>query len=118
MPNTIDLESQLGQFIGTEHYCFNPLYPWMKYTDGVAYFAEHAGCHWFLDILGTELAAHVRRNPFMAITMSVKDSIANIVVTDGKDNNIWSRKEIYTDCPAGNWKFFLTDKVLMLTSEY
>ena len=118
MPNTIDLESQLGQFIGTENYYVNPLYPWMRYTDGVQFFANKAGTYWFLDILGTELMSKVRRNPFMSITLEVKDGVANILVTDGNDNNIWSRKEIYTDCPAGDWRFFLTDRVLMLTSEY
>lgn len=118
MPNTIDLESALGQFIGTERYFYNPLYPWMQYTDGVKFFAEQAGCYWFLDILGTELASKVRRNPFMSITMDVNDGTANIIVTDGNDGHVWSRKEIYTDCPAGKWRFFLTSKVLMLTSEY
>lgn len=120
MTSTMDLDSQLCQFIGTEVYHYNALYPWLTYTDGVKFFAQNAGngAYWFLDIIGTELASKVRRNPFMVVNMTVNDGVANIVVTDGNDKLIWKRSSIHTDCPVGIWKFFLSSNVLMLPSEY
>lgn len=119
--DTIDLQSNLGQFIGTEQYHFNPLYPWLKYTDGVQYFAEHAGggAYWFLDIVGTEVQPLTRRRPFLTVDLVVNSySSAAIVVTDGNDRELWRKAINGTDCPVGTWRFFLQRGVLMLTSEY
>jgi hypothetical protein len=115
------LTSQLAQFTGTEQYHYNPLYPWLKYTDGVRFFAGNAGsgAYWFLDIIGTELRKHTVDEPFLSIGFSVyTDKHGVINVTDGNDKQVYVRKLEYTDCPAGDYKFFLLDNVLMLSSEY
>lgn len=44
------LESELMQFIGTEHWYKHPLMPAMTYTDGVKYFAEQTESYWLLDV--------------------------------------------------------------------
>jgi hypothetical protein len=119
--DTIELQSSLAQFIGTEQYYVNPLYRWLKYTDGVKYFAENAGggAYWFLDIIGTELLDLARREGFLTIELLVReDSSACIVVTDGNGHTLKSRPIDATDCPTGNWRFFIQSDVLMLTSEY
>ncbi len=113
----------LSQFTGSERVYFNPLYKAMHYTDGVQYFANEAGAYWLLDIIGTEFFPKtLGRDPewdsFLVIEVTVRDSAAVITVNDGNDN-IFTTKEIsYTDCPEGEWKFYLTDNVLLLPGEY
>jgi hypothetical protein len=112
------LESDLRQFTGTEQYHFNPFYRWMQYTDGVKYFAEKAGAYWFLDIIGTELLALTKNEEFMAIDLIVRDGKFQILVTDGNDTVLKKKTGNFTDCPTGVYRFFLTNNVLMVTSEY
>jgi hypothetical protein len=114
------LESALDQFTGTEQYHYNPMYRWLKYTDGVQYFATNAGggAFWFLDIVGTEFRNLANINPFIAIDMTVADGKAVIDVTDGDGGKITKKKINFTDCPTGVYKFFLISGVLLLTSEY
>ena len=120
MNDTLDFQSALGNFIGTEHYYFNPLYKWMKYTDGVKFFAENAGggAYWLLDIIGTETKKLLDQVGFLSIELEVNDGKAQLRITDGDYKPMMSKAIGFTDCPAGTWKFFLVDSVLMLSSEY
>ncbi len=123
MIQIIDLKTEIAQFTGSEHLYFNPLYRQLKYTDGIKYFAERVGAYWLLDIIGTEFHPKTTgENPkwdyFLSITIKVKDSKAQIKVTDGNDTTFTTRAISYTDCPEGEWYFYLTDNVLMLASEY
>jgi hypothetical protein len=115
METTLDL----SQFTGTEAYHRTFLFnPDLVHTDGVQYFAETAGCYWFLDIVATEFYPLTEHEPFLSIQLVVEDGIADICVEDG-DCKVLKQKHIaHTDCPDGLYKFFLTDNVLMLTSEY
>lgn len=119
--DTIDLQSQLAQFIGTERYHYNPLYPWLKYTDGVQYFAQNAGggAYWLIDIIGTELMQLAKNEEFLTIDLVVRENqSAGIVVGDGNGNTLKTKTIDATDCPVGTWGFFLQHNVLMLASEY
>src|SRR5665811_2038189 len=51
-------KAELGQFTGTGHYYFNPLYQEMNYTDGVNYLVATVSAYWLLDIIGTEFFAY------------------------------------------------------------
>jgi len=124
MESTATLD--LSQFTGTENYYrTNHLFAKdMVHTDGVQYFADNAGngAYWFLDIVATEYFPLLKKEPFISITLIVgsnqDDNNAMIVVEDG-DCELLAKKIIeYTDCPVGEYKFFLTNNVLMLTSEY
>ena len=112
---TIDLSN----FYGTEKYhktfLFNPK---LKHTDGVQYFAEQAGAFWLLDIIATEVYPLTKQNPFMVITMTVSNKEAKLVVDDGDDNWIYQRRIDFTDCPDGEYRFYLIGDFLMLPSEY
>jgi hypothetical protein len=115
METTLDL----SQFTGTEAYhrtfMFNPK---LVHTDGVQYFAETAGAYWFLDIVATEFYPLTKTEPFLAINMQVEDGKAFIAVEDGDLKTLKTKKIEHTDCPTGIYCFYLTDNVLMLTSEY
>jgi hypothetical protein len=112
---TIDL----SQFYGTENYYKTCLFsPNLKHTDGVQYFAEQAGAFWFLDIIATEVYPLTKKEPFLSIKMTVINWTAQITVENGDLKTLKTKKIEYTDCPQGLYEFFLTDDVLMLTSEY
>lgn len=116
-----DFPNELSQFTGTEQYYSNPLYRWLKYTDGVKFFCQNAGggAYWFLDIVGTELRSLAHHNTFLVIDLVVDaKEKCEIRVTNGDDEKLWSKKIGYTDCPAGSYKFFLYSDVMMLASEY
>jgi hypothetical protein len=111
---TIDL----SQFYGTESYHNSSAFCRMQHTDGVQYFAEQAGAFWLLDIIATEIYPLTKDQPFMVITMTVKDKEGKLVVDDGDDNWIYQRNIEFTDCPDGEYRFYLIGDVLMLPSEY
>ena len=109
----------LSHFTGTEAYhrtfMFNPH---LVHTDGVQYFADEAGAYWFLDIVATEIYPLLKQHPFLSIKFVSKDGRGAISIEDGDCKTIKVRRVEHTDCPEGEYKFFLTDNVLMLTSEY
>lgn len=107
--------TDLQQFTGTESYY---KYYNILLTDGVKYFADEAGTYWFLDIVFTEIAPHQNKEPFITVELTVKDGSAVIKSHDGDYNYFHERKIPFTDCPEGEWKFFLTDSVFMVPSEY
>lgn len=110
----------LSGFVGTENWYQHPLNRNWAITDGVKYFADNAGngAYWLLDILVTEPEILKQARDFAAITLSVKASKADLVVTDGNEKEVFRRHIEYTDCPEGDWKFFMYHGVILLTSEY
>jgi hypothetical protein len=111
------MELNLDQFYGTEQYYKHP-FTSSVYTDGVKYFAETAGAYWFLDIVFSEYTRLFSVDDFLSITLKVGESGADISVTDGNENIITAQSIAFTDCPKGEYKFFYTNGVLMLTTEY
>jgi len=116
---TVKKTIDLSQFYGTESYHRTNLFtPKLVHTDGVQYFADQAGAYWFLDIVASECYPLTKKEPFLSIVLQVKNGHANIFVEDGNCEVLETRTIEHTDCPDGDYKFFLTDNVLMLTSEY
>lgn len=120
--NAQQLQDGLAHFYGTENYFYNPLYRKLKYTDGVQFFALNAGngALWFLDIIGTEVhpLAKKKGEEFTHVKLKSAGGKADITADDGNGNIFWQRHIEYTDCPEGEWGFYLTDDVLLLPSEY
>lgn len=112
------LRADLSAFIGTENWHRHALNKMMLLTDGVVYFAETAGCWWFLDIVATEVFNKQASQAFLVIDFDVASDKADICVSDGNDNQLYRRRINFTDAPAGNWRFYLTDNVMLLPSEY
>lgn len=110
---------ELNQFTGTENYHRSCMFvPKMVHTDGVDYFCSEASAYWFLDIVATEVFPLLQNDPFLTIYLTVKDGKAEIIVQDGDISRLMQKQISFTDCPEGVYEFFLTDNVLMLTSEY
>lgn len=118
--NTKELKSALAQCYGTERWYTHPLNSNMTYTDGVKIFADNAGggAHWFLDIVATELMILHKTNEFLCITLVTASGLATIVASDSDDNVLYTKDIDFTDCPAGDWLFYLTNNVMLLPSEF
>lgn len=119
--NKADLQAGLAQHYGSEVWYRHYLIQSMLYTEGVKFFADSAGggAYWLLDKIALEVFfKYAKDNPFMSIKFLVTESVGRLSVDDGNDNVIFVCDVPYTDCPDGEWKFFLTDNVLLLTSEY
>lgn len=125
--SALALLDELSQFTGTEQYYKHWLNKRMVITDGVRHFVTNAGggAYWFIDILATEVFPKHKLSRFLSVVMTVKDNHAKIKVTNGNESpkDVLFKKEVeYTDCPEGEWKFFmiLDDdmSVVLLPSEY
>lgn len=112
----MNLPMELNQFSGTENW-YRHAMSTMLYTDGVKYFAETAGAYWFVDMAAFLILPLAVKEGFASITLYCKDGRAEILVTDGNEHELL-RNTTPTDCPEGTYGFYLTDNVLMLTSEY
>ena len=114
-----ELSAGLNHFWGTDVWHRHPLYRKMLFTDGVEFFAKNAGngAFWFLDIVGTELHPQLAKYGFINIMLRSTGRTATITADDGNDNVFWTREIEWTDCPAGDWQFFLENDVLCLPLE-
>ena len=119
------LRDELSQFTGTNAYYRHPLARSFLYTDGVRHFAENAGngAYWLLDILATERKLRVSVNRQMLIFAKLRvnrrnsasnsceaDLIVYEDVTDEGDGftGVSHMRHLeYTDCPPGEWDFYL-----------
>jgi hypothetical protein len=116
------LQHALIPFCGTETWYRHALNRNLLYTDGVQFFAEHGGdcgAYWLIDHIAFDYWPLLTTQDFLTITLTVgEDNKATIIVSDGNNHDLKSTVLDYTDMQPGIWKFFLTDNVLMLPSEY
>jgi hypothetical protein len=115
------LDFHLAHFSGTENWYRHWLVKGMLYTDGVKFFAEHGGqegAYWLLDVVATEFYPLLRKERFLQIILSVKDRKATIKVDDGNDHILSEKPIEFSDMQEGDWRFYLTDNVLLLPREY
>ncbi|CAB4121823.1 hypothetical protein UFOVP26_32 [uncultured Caudovirales phage] len=118
--DALELKGTLSQYTGTEQWYRHFFNKNFLYTDGVKHFAENAGngAYWFLDIMATEFTKLQAENPFMSVHLNVQGSEAVLELTDGNDGILAGKRIEFTDCPEGNWNFYLIDNVMLLPSEY
>ena len=130
MNNARDLIFDLDAFTGSlNQYSHKlPMTPELRLTDGTKYFAEKFGAYWFMDIVATEFLPLLSDEEyFIAITVTPNEEGAVIVGTDGDKGDgpvtLHTRNIEYTDLFKDSslgmeHKFYLTDGLLMLPSEY
>lgn len=116
--NVDTLNYQLSYFTGTENWYRHYLIRDVTFTDGVKFFAEAAGAWWFVDDSIIEYAPLMREHGFLTITLKVSNDQATITVDDGNDHVLATRNIPYTDCPVGEYKFYFTNNVFLLPTEY
>lgn len=91
------------------------------YTDGVKAMADKHACYWIVDkILASQAENKYKCHGFQVWKVTAKDHKAEIVTTDGNDNEIARMSIDYTtlpDCEIELW-YTREEKILLLPSEY
>ncbi|MBU0800639.1 MAG: hypothetical protein KKA05_06500 [Alphaproteobacteria bacterium] len=115
------LQHALKDFTGTEQWYRHPLFRAFTYTDGVKFIAGEAGAYWMLDLifgLQHELPK-LQETPFQVWDLTVNDDKSAVLTcTDGNYGPVHEHKLTYTDFPLPKFRFYLTNQVLLLPSEY
>jgi hypothetical protein len=111
----------LAQFTGSEEMHRYKLTPGILYTDGCQYLGNN-GASWVVTDTLAQLAYNkkLRAEDFVAITYTVdrKKGSAKAVYTDGNEKILEVQEYPITDLSVDEIKFFCTNGVLMLASEY
>jgi len=113
-----DLElKDLGHFRGTEQYHRIPLFK-SNLTDGIMYLVD-SGYSWFVtDVLAVlEHEDSVKGQEFVCVKLKLNDSKAQMEVSDGNENILYTQDYTYTEAKKELTLFF-TNGVLLLNSEY
>jgi hypothetical protein len=90
------------------------------YTEGIKYLAEAAQAFWLIDVIAS-WAPHptLRREEFVVWKLTVRtDHTATITADDGDGRALITQDIPFTDFPLDKITLYLTDHVLLLTSEY
>ena len=127
MNNAKDLIFDFAAFTGSlDQYSHQlPMTPELRLTDGTKAFAERMGAYWFMDIVATEFLPLLSEEDYIIfIQITVDDNNSAVIIgTDGDKGNglkiLHTRTIEYTDLlPNTGFKFYLSDGLLMLPSEY
>ena len=114
-------QADLRQFIGTEQWYRHPFIRRVLYTDGVQYVAETGGAYWLIDAIACAQVEHkaVAAEPFQLWVLTVQADHTAILTCNNGDNHEVFRQELdYTDFPLETIRFYFTDNVILLPSEY
>lgn len=101
----------------------HPLWRRLVYSDGIRDLAD-AGCHWLLDIIGTEVVQAMTRCTGLGILkVAVGGGQAHLELSLSDDAPpAWQRPIPYTDLPDGEWILYLSsdgrDCTVILPNEY
>ena len=114
-------ESDLQQFIGTEQWYRHGINRRVLFTDGAKYVADTAGAYWLLDEIAIiqSFDNRLAGEAFQVWTLLVNQDLSAILTCeDGNDKIIYTKQIAYTDFPLKQIKFYFTDNVILLPSEY
>ena len=109
------LKGELAHYCGGDQPYKHSLNPKFCYTAGTRYFAQKAGdgAYWLLDILATEpkIKQLVTDEGFALVTLSVNSENSAVlrVRSDSDEAPIYYLSVEYTDCPEGDWKFYIEE---------
>ncbi len=117
--NAQELRSGLADYYGSETFTRHWANRNMLASEGVMFFVQNAGggAFWFWDIVATELMEIHKKEDFIHIWIHAKDGKAVLDADDGNGNALWRRMIDFTDCPEGDWQFYLENNTFYLPSE-
>lgn len=113
------IESEIGYFVGTEKWY--RLHPNVLCTDGIKFVLDTAQSYWLADVVfSIQIKPEVKAElfQFYELTVDLEKSTGKLKVTDGNDKVIYEQFFPYTDFPLSTFKFYFTDNVMLLPSEY
>jgi hypothetical protein len=109
----------LAQQIGSEA-VFRHWSRRLAYTQGVRYLAEQAGAYWLIDLIASWcIDPRIQANEFVHWKLTVNaDRTAVAIADDGNGKEILRQTIPFTDFPLDEISLYLTDRTLLLPSEY
>ncbi len=109
----------LAGHIGTEQW-FRHWSRRFTYTEGVRYLAEEAQAYWLIDLVASWCPhPSLRREAFIVWKLQVRPDHSAIATADDGNGRVLATQEIpLSDFPLDEITLYLTDNVLLLTSEY
>ncbi len=117
---TLDPQT-LAQFTGSQNFYRHSLVREVLYTEGAEYVAETAGAFWLLDeiALAQRHIVPVKREDFQVWDLTVNaDQTALLTCGDGNGREVYSKPVPFTDFPEPGIRFYYSDWVIHLPSEY
>ena len=113
-------KADLRQFTGSETWYRHPLARKVLYTEGAQYVAEHGGAYWLLDALAfAQAIPEVSAESFQFWTLTVRPNhTATLICDDGNGQVVHTQELEFTDFPLDEIKFYFTNNVILLPSEY
>ena len=111
----------LAQFTGSQNFYRHSLVREVLYTEGVEYVADNAGAYWLLDeiALAQRYTIPVKREDFQVWDLKVDaDQTATLTCGDGNGREVYSKQIPLTDFPEPGIRFYYSDWVIHLPSEY
>ena len=93
----------------------------MLYTEGVEYVVDNAGAYWLLDeiALSQRHIIPVKREDFQVWDLKVNaDQTAMLTCGDGNGREVYAKRIEFTDFPEPGIRFYYSDWVIYLPSEY
>ena len=114
------------QFIGTEKYYKNSLFPRYRYTEGVKFVAETVGAYWLIDYIFprymTIVKKHKVENLYWHFKIDSSDEnegpMILIKVQDGDCRELENYEIGFTDFPNGDFEIWMHGGILHLPSEH
>lgn len=115
------LTENLGHFHGTEEWYELYKKPKILCTDGMKFVMETAQAYWLSEIVFSLQSNSVIKKQYfqvyeLEVNLEKKEGV--LVVTDGNENELYKQEFEYTDFPLEKFRFYFTDGVLLLPSEY
>jgi hypothetical protein len=112
-------EEDLMNFTGTTQWYRHPLVQSVLYTDGVQHVAKIGGAYWLLDEIAlAQSISKIKAEEFQVWRLVVENGSGMLTCDDGDGNVVYAKRINHTDFPLPEIKFYFSDSVLMLPSEY
>lgn len=114
------IEENLRHYCNGTEYCYQ-IYPNVLLTDGIKFICDTAQSYWLIDtIFALQNEAKVKNEPFQVyeLKVNIETESAELKVTDGNDNVLYTQHIPYTDFPLNKFICYYTDDVVLLPSEY
>lgn len=113
------IEAEIRHFTGTDQWY--KLYPNVLITDGVKFVFDIAESYWLGEIVfSLQTLEKVKAEPFQfyELEVNLEKHNADLKVTDGNENILYTQFIEFTDFPLPKFSFYYTNDVVLLASEY
>jgi hypothetical protein len=116
-----EMENKLPYFTGTENWHQIYKKPEILATDGMIFVLQTAQAFWLADIVySLQTKKEIREQPFQyyILTVNLETKKAVVRVEDGNEHELYRQEVDYSDFPLETFKFYFSDNVMLLPSEY